>query len=134
MRVVNATRRQVLIQKGDIAEGSWARVRGRIGKSSLRPGAGLVLHYSSQIHTFGMRFPIDVLFLDRMGIAIHLIHRLPPGRVSPLVRGAKYAVELPAGLLAQTGTRVGDWIDLFKDGEPVPEESSDSKQPSKQAT
>ncbi len=134
MRVVNATRQHVLIQKGDMAEGDWARLRGLIGKSSLRPGEGLVLHYSIQIHTFGMRFPIDVLFLDRIGIAIRLIHRLPPGRVSPLVRASAYVVELPAGLLAQTGTRVGDWIDLFKDGEQVPEDSSDSKQPSGQAT
>jgi uncharacterized membrane protein (UPF0127 family) len=62
------------------------------------------------IHTFGMRVPIDVLFLDARGRVIYLIHALPPYRVSPFVKDAALALELRAGTLCASETQVGDSI------------------------
>jgi len=57
-----------------------------------------------------MRAPIDVLFLDTRGRVVHLIHALPPCRVSPFVKSAAMALELRAGTLRASKTDVGDSI------------------------
>jgi len=61
---------------------------------------------------FFMRFAIDVVFLDRAGRVIRISHNLRPWRLSPIVWGARKALELPAGCAAQTLTEVGDQIAL----------------------
>lgn len=60
------------------------------------------------IHTFGMRVPIDVLFLDVRGRVTHLIHALAPCRVSPFVKSAAMVLELRAGTLRASETEIGD--------------------------
>lgn len=58
-----------------------------------------------------MRFPIDVLFLDREGLILHG-GTLPPWKLSPWVRRSTGVLELPAGTLQRTGTEAGDRISL----------------------
>jgi uncharacterized membrane protein (UPF0127 family) len=55
-----------------------------------------------------MRFPIDVAFLDRDGIVVHSAHAMVPWRFSRIVWRARSVLELPAGILAQSETQVGD--------------------------
>jgi hypothetical protein len=57
---------------------------------------------------FGMSFPLDVLFLDRLGRVVTLYENLQPGQRTKMVKDAEYALELPAGTIAVTGTREGD--------------------------
>lgn len=64
------------------------------------------------MHMFFMRFPIDIVFLDRNGIVLKINHHLRPWRVSSLVFGARQALELVAGSVAQSGTQTGDQIVL----------------------
>ena len=109
MRAVNCTRNQVLVDTGDIAASRAARLRGLLGRS-LGTGEGLLLLGTQAIHTFGMRVPMDVLFLDERGRIIHLIHALPPCRVSPFVKRAAMVLELRAGTLRASETEVGDSI------------------------
>ena len=59
----------------------WTRLRGLLGTAPLTPREGLWLRPCRQVHTFGMRFPIDVAFCDRYGFVLHLT-TLPPGRVA----------------------------------------------------
>ena len=112
MRAVNYARNQVhvLIEQGTIAADRWSRLRGLLGYPALRSGAGQWLPGTQCIHTFGMRFPIDVLFLDAQGCVIQSIHALQPWRISPFVHNATSVLELPAGVLRQTGTELGDPI------------------------
>lgn len=93
-----------------IARGMLERMRGLLGRPSLRPGEGLLLQPCNGIHTVGMRYPIDVLFLDRRGRVKRAVHALNPGRMVPYVRGAVKAIELPAGTLARAGVRAGDEV------------------------
>ncbi len=113
MQASNHTRQKSLAEQGTIANRPWLRIRGLIGRSSLEPGEGLLLLGTKGIHTLGMRFAIDVLFLNDDGWVIHLIHALKPFRVSPFFKHSAMVLELPAGTLQETGTQVGDWIEIM---------------------
>ncbi len=112
MQAVNQTRQAVLIDQGTVAASVWARMKGLLGHRPLKPGEGLLIPGEKAIHTFGMSFPIDVLFLDRQGRVVHLHHTMVPLRASPFVFRAANVLEMPAGTLKQTGTQVGDEIEL----------------------
>lgn len=112
MQASNHTRNKILADKGTVANRPWLRMRGLIGRASLEPGEGLLLLGTKGIHTIGMRFPIDVLFLNDDGQVIHMIHALKTLRVSPYIKTSAMVLELPAGTLKETGTQVGDWIEI----------------------
>jgi len=76
----------------------------------MEPGEALVLPRCRQIHTFGMKFPIDVLFLDKSGKVVRAVRDMKPGRLTAWVLRARTTVELPAGTLERTGTVVSDEI------------------------
>jgi hypothetical protein len=112
MRAINQTRNVVLVEHGSVAANLWSRLRGLLGRPPLQAGNGLLLRGEKAIHTVGMGYPIDVLFLDRAGRVVHLYHSMPPLRASPYVRRAQDILELPPGILAKTGTVLGDVITL----------------------
>ncbi|MFN2488408.1 MAG: DUF192 domain-containing protein [Actinomycetota bacterium] len=83
---------------------SWARTpveraRGLLGRAPLEPGECLVIVRGTQVHTLGMAYPIDVLFCGRDWIVLHVLRGLRPWRASRWVRGARFIVELPSGVL-----------------------------------
>lgn len=81
-----------------------------MGQPPLEPDEGLVLFGESSIHTFFMRFPIDILYLDGDGRVLRVARAMPPWRVGPVVRGCRTIVELPPGTIERTQTAVGDSI------------------------
>lgn len=112
LRVFNRTRQVGLVTDGAIAASWWTRLRGLLGHAPLKAGEGLVLRGEKAIHTVGMSFAIDVLFLDRAGQIVHLIPAMPPFRFSPFVARAADVLELPAGTIARTNTTWGDQVEL----------------------
>ena len=112
-RVQNVTRGVVVARDAEIADTLWTRFRGLMARSpeSFPPGSGLLIDPCSSIHMFFMRFPIDVLYLNREDRVVRVQPNIKPWRVGPLrTRGARYVIELPAGTIERTGTRVGDVI------------------------
>ena len=88
---------------------TWAsRLRGYVGRPAPAEGEGLLLSPCTGIHTLGMGFSIDVLFLDDEGKVLDLIPALRPWRRSRRVSDARYVLELPTGTIKATGTDVGD--------------------------
>jgi uncharacterized protein len=83
-----------------------ARVRGLIGRPRCDPGEALLLEPAKQIHTWGMRFPIDVVFCDRAGRVLRVLHSVTPRRVTRIVLRARFALELAEG--GARGLRPGD--------------------------
>jgi len=81
-----------------------------MGRRELRPGTGLVIQPNSSVHTFWMRFPIDVIFTDRQDVVVGLREAMPPHRPYAGARGAYRTLELPAGTITQTGTQRGDQL------------------------
>jgi uncharacterized protein len=85
-----------------------SRLMGLLGRVELAQGSALVLEPCTAIHTFFMRFAIDVAFLDGGGRVLRAIPGLRPWRATRLYPSARLAVELPSGTLDRTGTREGD--------------------------
>ena len=83
------------------------RMRGLLGRASLPEDEGLLLHPAGSVHTFFMRFPIDVVFLDQEQRVVGIEAAVPPWRTASR-RGAKAVVELAAGECERRGLRVGD--------------------------
>lgn len=106
--ITNATRGQRLAHRARLAERWWSRLLGLIGRRALREGEALVLVPCRAVHMLGMRFPLDVAFLDERGGVVAIYHCLEPGSRSGWHRRARVAVEMPAGTLARTGTLPGD--------------------------
>jgi uncharacterized protein len=81
---------------------------GLLGRDGLSEGAALVIRPCNSIHTFFMRFDIDVAFLAKDGRVVRVIPAMKPWRATRVYPSAAMAVELPSQTLARTGTREGD--------------------------
>jgi uncharacterized protein len=92
---------------------SRARRRGLLGQGSLSRDAAVILAPCGAVHTWFMRFPIDVLFVDERGIVRKVSPRVPPWRFATDLR-AFAAVELAAGVALETDTRPGDRLSVSK--------------------
>jgi len=104
-----------LVREGDVlaaaevAAGRRARRRGLRGRDAL--DGAFVLRPCRNVHTFGMRFTIDVAFCDRDGIVLKT-RCMRPWRVSPFVARAALAIEAPSGAFERWGLRVGDKVEV----------------------
>jgi len=110
--VHNRTRGATLADKVQLADTPRLRRIGLLRHQTLEPGEGLWIYPTRAIHTFGMRFPIDVAFLDRRLRVRRVYHSLVPFRCAWLVWGGRSVLELASGSLANTGTAVGDELQL----------------------
>lgn len=96
----------------DRADTARTRMRGLLGRDELADGAGLILAPCNLIHTWFMRFAIDVLFLDRAGVVVARAERLEPFGFAWGGWRARTTIELPAGSVARAGVVPGDRIRL----------------------
>jgi uncharacterized membrane protein (UPF0127 family) len=112
MLVRNASKGGVLLgDRIEEADGSAARRKGLMGRDALADGGGLWIAPCEAVHTFFMRFPIDVLFLDQQRKVVKVRQNLARNRISGSLR-AHSVLELPAGTAARTGTETGDRLDF----------------------
>ncbi len=111
MTLYNVTRKTTLSDRCRFANTVFKRMIGLLNRSGLEDGEGLLLDRCYGIHTFFMRFSIDVLFLDQNYTVLRSVESLPPFRTS-VVRKAVYVLELPAGKIKTTATHEGDQIQL----------------------
>ena len=120
MRRVRAAngRGRVLGDRIGVADRWWLRLRGLLGRPGVPAGEGLLLDPCRAVHMLGMRFPLDVAFLDAEGAVVAVYHALAPGARTSWHRTAATALELPAGTLKQSGTGVGDTIVCTPEGSP----------------
>jgi uncharacterized membrane protein (UPF0127 family) len=110
LRAENPARGTTLGTRIGLADRWWMRLRGLLGRSGLEPGEGLILHPCRAVHMAGMKFPLDVAFLDRGDRVVATYHSLTPGSRTGWHPAAAKALELPAGTLGATGTVDGDII------------------------
>jgi uncharacterized membrane protein (UPF0127 family) len=110
MKAVNLTKNQILAEKLECADTVLTRMRGLLGKDSMPTGSGLLIRPCKGIHTIGMRFPIDVVFLDRENVVLAMWKKLRPNRMTRLYYRASSVIELPAGTLDNAMINIGDRI------------------------
>jgi uncharacterized protein len=110
----NQTRQLYLATNLAVAQTHWTRLRGLLGASEddFRNGCGLWIRPCRGVHTLAMRFPIDVVYLDRAGTVVHLENNLQPWRFSPVRMQAASVLELPCHTVARTETALGDSIEI----------------------
>src|SRR2546428_12257518 len=116
--VRNRTRGAILASKVELADTPRARRTGLLKRDILNAGEGLWIYPTQAIHTFGMRFPIDVAFIDRRKRVKRISHQLAPFRLTRPGWAAGSGLELPPGPLARTGTPGGDEIHFSPFEEP----------------
>jgi uncharacterized protein len=108
----NQSRQAYLATALAVADTHWTRLRGLLGLSSsdFRNGNGLWIVPCHGVHTLGMGFPIDVVYLNHEMTVIHVQSQLRPWRFAPVRAQATSVLELPCHTVAETGTVVGDRI------------------------
>lgn len=104
----------VVAEELRVARSVRGRMRGLLGRAQLVRGQGLLLSPCKQVHTFGMRYPIDVVFCDAAWQVTKVIRDMKPGRVSRIEWKARHTIELPRG--AAACIRAGDHLILDDPG------------------
>lgn len=108
-RWINASKGDALVAaQAEKAESFWARFKGLLGRDDLEPGGGLHIEPCNSIHMFFMRFAIDVVFLDEELRVVRAISGIKPWRATRAYTKATSVLELPEGVVAQTGIAPGD--------------------------
>lgn len=112
MIVTDLTSEKRIVGNLTIAESLLARMKGLLGKSSLQADEGLLIRPCKGIHTLGMKFPIDVIFLDGENRVLASIQDLKPNRITRLHFKAAGVIELPSGTAGACSVKVGDLIEI----------------------
>jgi uncharacterized membrane protein (UPF0127 family) len=113
LKVQNRTRDLSLADRADIADTSAKRRTGLLKHTELSAGEGLWIVPCEAVHTFWMKFPIDVLFLDKKRKILKIRSSMPRWKMAICLR-AHSVLELPSGTCQSTGTVRGDQLELEK--------------------
>ena len=111
MVLVNATKKTVVSDNCHFANTVLKRMVGLLNRGQFNKGEGLLLDRCHGIHTFGMRFSIDVLFLDKDFCVIRAVKAIPPYRTC-VVKKSVYVLEVPVGAVDASHTGEGDQIQI----------------------
>lgn len=111
LRVKNQSRGTMLADRAGVADTSRLRKTGLLKHDRLDPGDGLWITPCEGVHTAGMKFPIDVLFLNRKRKVVKIRPAMPRWRMA-LCLWAHSVLELPSGTAAETGTAAGDQLEF----------------------
>lgn len=110
MRALNRSSGKELARKLLIAGTAFSRAKGLLGRDALLEGEGLLIRPCKGIHTFFMKFPIDVVFLDKNNRIIETVENIPPHRMTNVLFLATSAIELPAGTVLASESAVGNEV------------------------
>jgi len=111
MIIINTTRGTVIADKAIVAKTLIKRLTGLLSRSEFNKGEALIFHNTSSVHTIGMRFAIDVLFVNKNNVIMGVVTGMKPFRLSRLYPFCD-VIELPAGTIQESGTKKGDVIKI----------------------
>jgi uncharacterized membrane protein (UPF0127 family) len=114
--IYNKTRETFVATEATVADSYLRRLVGLLGKTKrwAQLGRGLWIVPSRGVHTIGMMFPIDLIFLSKEKEVVHLEEHLQPFRISAVSLKATSVLELPAHTVFRTGTQVGDRMEIAR--------------------
>lgn len=116
--VRNGSNGELICERASCALTLKERTRGLLGRDGLGDGQALLFATPPWfpvmwMHTFGMQFPVDIIFMDSRWRVLKVNPHLKPQRLSSIAMRARYALELPAGTTDRTRTRAGDKINII---------------------
>lgn len=112
--VYNKTRETFVATEAAVANDYFRRLIGLLGKTHhwAKPGRGLWIIPSRGVHTIGMLFPIDLIFLNKNKEVVHIEEHVRPFRISKVSLKASSVLELPTHTIYHSGTKVGDQLEI----------------------
>ena len=110
-QVYHADVRELIAERIEVAQGFFTRLRGLLGKKVINEGEGLLLSPCSSIHCFGMRFPIDAIFVDKQYRVVDIYPNMKPGSMASH-RQARYVLELKAGEAKRHKIEIGEQLNI----------------------
>lgn len=110
LRIAVSRSGAVLATRACMARSFLSRMVGLLGHDHLDPGQALIIESCRSIHTWGMRFPIDAVFVDRDWRVVALQQGLRPGQITPWYWGASRVIEVPNGAVSEAKLGVGDQL------------------------
>ena len=113
MRLINKTKNITLAESVFIANTFFTRVRGLLGVKEFLPNQAVILQPCNSVHTFFMRFAIDIIFIDKNYRVIKTLPSVNPNRIIPIYWYSNKVIELPAGRLGLTNTQLQDQLQLL---------------------
>ena len=117
LKISNLTRQAVLAGSVEVADHGAKRRKGLLGRDHLSAEEGLWILPCEAVHTFGMQFPIDLVYLDRKNRVRKTRSNVPPSRLSACL-SAHSVIELATGTITRTQTQPGDRLE-FSAAEPL---------------
>jgi uncharacterized membrane protein (UPF0127 family) len=129
VQVKNLTRQAVLVDCLEIADSGAKRNKGLLGRKGLSPGDGLWIVPCQSVHTFGMQFSIDLVYLDRKRRIRKVQENVPPWRIS-VCFSAHSIIELPSGVIRETKSKAGDRLEFITTSVPGEDANGHSTKPS----
>jgi uncharacterized membrane protein (UPF0127 family) len=112
LNVTNVTRGTVVADKVELADTSFKRMFGLLGRRGLDAGGGLWIKPSSGVHTVGMAFRIDVIGLDKQQQVVKLWRCMAPFRLTSVSFKVQSVLEFSCGVIEQSQTEVGDQLKI----------------------
>jgi uncharacterized membrane protein (UPF0127 family) len=112
MKLRNHRTGETLVENLEVARSLWTRTKGLLGRASLPAGHGLWILRCNSVHTFFMKFPIDLIFLNRDMEVAKTYKSVRPGRVVWPVLSASSVVELSGGFLERHPVQVGEKLNV----------------------
>lgn len=110
MKIINKTSSAVLAEDVVVADTPFKRMKGLLWRKEFSKGQALILEPCNSIHTFFMRFAIDVLFVDKDNRVVKVVSNIRPFRLSGIYFNAAFAIELPNGTILSTSTKENDTL------------------------
>jgi uncharacterized membrane protein (UPF0127 family) len=112
MRLFNQTRGSLVLEDLKIASLPWQKLKGLLFTKHLEKGRGLLLKNCASVHTIGMNYGIDLIFLDSRLNVVRIVKQLRPNRLSPWVGRASLVVEVPAGYCDEVPLSENDRLEI----------------------
>ena len=112
MKAVNLRTGTTLATNVKVADNIFTRMKGLLGKKELPTGDALWIKPCFSVHTFFMKFPIDVIFLNKTNQVIAAVSNLTPNRITRLYPQSFSVLELPPGTIVASNIEVGDEIEI----------------------
>jgi len=108
--IENITKENIIAENGNITTSFYDRFKGLLGRKEIKHDEALIIIPCNSIHMFFMKFPIDVIFIDKNDRVCEIIQNIEPWRVSKIIKEAKYVIELKTGKIEKVNIEIGDLI------------------------
>lgn len=112
MKIINAKNSKIIAENVKIADNFFSRTKGLLGRNSMDKGEALHIIPCDSIHSYFMKFEFDAIFINKKNQVVHLIEKMPAWHFSKICFSARSIIELPAGVIKETETCIGDLLEF----------------------